>query len=87
MMLRAAPRRVAAGQVSLLAVNHGTRTHELVVLPVSPDARVGTRPAGADGADGTDGTVSETGSLGQASRSCGAGGGDGIPRARPVGSL
>lgn len=72
MMLRAAPQAVRAGTVSLLAVNHGVRTHELLVLPLEPGATVGARPVGADNA------VDETGSLGESSRGCGAGHGDGI---------
>ena len=72
MMMAVAPSRVSAGTVGFLAVNHGTRTHELVVLPLPDGASVGTRAVGADG------TVDETGSLGEASRGCGAGIGDGI---------
>lgn len=72
MMLHAAPQRVGAGTVTILAFNHGSRTHELVVLPLTTDAAPGGRPVGSDG------TVSETGSLGEASRSCGSGAGDGI---------
>lgn len=72
MMLRAAPKTVQAGTVTLLAVNHGTRTHELVVLPLPNGAPVGARTVGADN------TVEESGSLGEASKSCGAGAGDGI---------
>lgn len=72
MMLRAVPRRVHAGTISLVAVNYGTRTHELVVLPLTSGASVGARPVG------TDNTVSETGSLGEASNICGRGAGDGI---------
>jgi uncharacterized cupredoxin-like copper-binding protein len=72
MRLRAAPQTVPAGTVTLIAVNHGYRTHELVVLPLAAGAQVGTRPSGADG------TIAETGSLGEASRNCAAGSGDGI---------
>ena len=72
MMLRAYPQTVHAGTVSLVAVNHGTRTHELVVLPVTTGTSVGSRAVGADN------TVSETGSLGEASNSCGRGAGIGI---------
>lgn len=63
---------VAAGTVTLVAVNHGVRTHELVVLPLPAGAQVGARTLG------TDGTVAETGSLGEASGSCAGGAGDGI---------
>ena len=72
MMLRAYPQTVRAGTVSLVAVNHGTRTHELVVLPLAADAPVGTRVVAPDD------TVAETGSVGEASSSCGRGAGDGI---------
>ena len=72
MMLHAAPARVAAGPVSLVAYNMGWRIHELVVLPLTAGAATGQRVPNADG------TVSESGSLGEASRSCAAGAGDGI---------
>jgi uncharacterized cupredoxin-like copper-binding protein len=72
MMLGAAPHTVRAGAVSFVAVNHGVRTHELLVLPLSAGRPVGARPVGPDN------TVEETGSLGEASRGCGAGHGDGI---------
>lgn len=45
--------------------------HELVVLPLAPGG-IGTRPVGSDG------RMSEAGSLGEASRSCGEGSGEGI---------
>lgn len=64
--------QVAAGRVSLLAVNTGWRTHELVILPLAAGEPAGARPAGPEG------TVSEAGSLGEASASCGAGAGRGI---------
>lgn len=63
---------VSAGAVSLIAVNHGSRVHELVVLPLTGSAAAGTRSIGPDG------TVSETSSLGEASGTCAAGSGDGI---------
>lgn len=72
MMLRAFPRTVSAGTVSLVAVNHGSRTHELVVLPLAPTAAAGTRVVDSDD------TVSERGSLGEASYNCGRGAGHGI---------
>ncbi len=72
MMLRAVPWQVPAGEVSFVVANHGTRTHELVVLPLADGATVGSRSVGSDG------TVDESGSLGEASRDCGAGAGDGI---------
>jgi len=72
MMLRAVPAKVAAGQVTLVARNMGWRTHELVILPLSSGASAGQRVPGADG------RVDETGSLGEASKSCGSGAGEGI---------
>jgi uncharacterized cupredoxin-like copper-binding protein len=63
---------VPAGTVSLVLSNAGFRTHELVVLPLADGQQVGTRTVGSDG------TVDESGSLGEASRSGGAGSGDGI---------
>ena len=72
MMLHAIPQHVVSGTVSLVAVNHGTRTHELVVLPLATGATVGTRTVEADK------RVDEAGNFGEASRSCGAGTGDGI---------
>lgn len=78
MMLRAAPRTLAAGRISLVATNGGWRTHELVVLPLAAGERVGQRVIGKDG------KVDEAGSLGEASTSCDAGTGEGI-RAGTVG--
>jgi uncharacterized cupredoxin-like copper-binding protein len=72
MMLRLAPQTVPAGTVSFIALNHGTVTHELVVLPLAPGASAGTRTVGADN------RVSEDGSVGEASKECGAGAGEGI---------
>lgn len=72
MMMRASPQTVPSGTVSLVAYNHGGRPHELVVLPLSDGASVGARPVGADQ------RVDESGSLGEASTSCGIGAGDGI---------
>ena len=72
MMLRAVPGTVAAGPVTVVAANHGNRAHELVVLPLADGRSAGSRPLGEDD------TVDETGSLGEASRGCGAGAGDGI---------
>jgi len=72
MMLHLTPQTVPGGTVSFFALNHGTVTHELVVLPMTSDASVGTR------AVGTDNRVSEDGSVGEASSDCGAGAGEGI---------
>lgn len=72
MRLSASPATVRAGQVSLVASNLGWRTHELVILPLSNGAAAGRRVFGADG------KVDEAGSIGEASRSCAAGTGEGI---------
>ncbi len=72
MRLRVLPRRVPAGQVSLVAANVGWRTHELVVLPLAEGAVAGRRTPGPKG------RISEAGALGEASRSCRAGTGEGI---------
>ena len=72
MRLRSSPATIPAGQISLVASNLGWRTHELVILPLAARAVAGQRVPGADG------KVAETGSLGEASHSCGSGTGDGI---------
>ena len=68
----ASPSVVPAGTVSLRVVNQGAWTHELVVLPLPARQAIGMR------AIGTGGQVGEARSLGEASRSCGAGEGDGM---------
>lgn len=65
------PSTVASGDVSLIVWNAGMMVHEFIVLPL-PSGGAGTRPVGPHG------QVSEAGSLGEASRSCGDGAGDGI---------
>lgn len=72
MVLRTYPAAVPAGRVTLVAANLGHRTHELVVLPLAHGAVPGHRTLDARG------RAVETGSLGEASRSCGAGTGSGI---------
>jgi uncharacterized cupredoxin-like copper-binding protein len=72
MMLRTDPATVPAGVISLVALNVGWRTHELVILPLATNDAAGQRTAGPDG------KVPETGSLGEASGSCAAGPGKGI---------
>lgn len=71
MNVAAAPSSVAAGDVSFRVWNAGMMVHELVVMPFPPSG-AGSRAAGPDG------RVSETGSLGEASRTCSDGTGDGI---------
>jgi uncharacterized cupredoxin-like copper-binding protein len=63
---------VLHGTVSFLVTNDGSIDHEMVVLPLA-----GARPAGARSVGG-DGKVDEAGSLGEASKTGGAGAGDGI---------
>ena len=72
MWLRTDTSTVPAGTVSFVAANVGSEEHELVVLPLAPGQDAGARAVRGDG------TVDETGSLGEASRSDGAGAGDGI---------
>lgn len=69
--LFATPTSVPAGKISFVVANTGALVHELVILPLPADGP-GTRPTGSDG------KIDETQSLGEASRSCGAGTGDGI---------
>ena len=64
------PTPIPAGQVSLRVTNSGALSHELVVLPLAPGQRPGQRLSGRDG------RVDESGSLGEVSRTCGAGKGD-----------
>lgn len=64
--------QVAAGTVSFRVANVGSIVHELVVLPLLEGRHPGGRQIGLDG------KVDETGSIVEASRSCGPGAGDGI---------
>lgn len=70
--IAADPERIPAGTVSLRASNVGAWTHELLVLPLPAGRGIGQRPVGDDG------KIGETGSLGEASRTCAPGAGDGI---------
>ncbi len=72
MRIAVAPASVPAGEVSFRVLNSGWLPHELVVLPLSENQQPGQRTVGSDG------KVDEAGSLGEASRSCGPGEGDGI---------
>jgi len=72
MAVSASPSSVPAGEVSFRVVNQGGMLHEFVVLPLAAGQTIGARPIGYDG------KVSETGSLGEASTSCGQGAGNGI---------
>ena len=72
MRIFAIPENVSRGTMSIRVINTGALTHELVVLPLPAGQGIGQRPIGADG------KVDEVGSLGEVSRTCGAGPGDGI---------
>ncbi len=72
MVLRSDRLDVPAGKVSLRLTNVGSVDHELVVLPQADGQQIGGRGASADG------KVDESGSLGEASRTNGAGAGEGI---------
>ncbi|WP_225838788.1 sulfocyanin-like copper-binding protein [Streptomyces sp. NK08204] len=72
MRLVAHPSTVPAGRVTVRVVNAGILTHEVIVLPLPAGRSAGERAVGSDG------RVSEAGSLGEASRTCGAGAGEGI---------
>jgi uncharacterized cupredoxin-like copper-binding protein len=63
---------VAQGEVTFVAANVGSVTHELVVLPLPGTQLAGTRQSS------TDGKVDEAGSVGEASISCARGAGKGI---------
>jgi uncharacterized cupredoxin-like copper-binding protein len=67
------PATVAPGQVSFRVVNAGVLNHELVVLPLAKGQYPGQH------ATGPDGKVDEAGSLGEASRTCGADRGEDNP--------
>ncbi|MET8808461.1 sulfocyanin-like copper-binding protein [Streptomyces sp. NPDC004546] len=72
MRLAAHPTTVPAGKVTVRVINAGTLKHEVIVLPLPAGQAAGQRAIGSDG------RVSEAGSLGEASRTCGSGAGDGI---------
>lgn len=72
MRIFATPGNVPRGTVSIRALNTGVWIHEVAILPLAPGQGVGQRPIGADG------KINEAGSLGEASRNCGSGSGDGI---------
>jgi Sulfocyanin (SoxE). len=63
---------VPHGTVSFLVTNDGSIDHEMVVLPLADSQTVGTRPVGGDA------KIDEAGSLGEASKTGGAGAGEGI---------
>ena len=54
----------AAGQVTVVLRNAGTRPHELLVMPLTPGQAVGQRAVGADD------RISETGKIGEVSTDC-----------------
>jgi uncharacterized cupredoxin-like copper-binding protein len=63
---------VPHGTVSFLVTNDGSIDHEMVILPLADSQTVGTRSVGGDA------KIDEAGSLGEASKTDGAGAGDGI---------
>lgn len=69
--LRASPNKVPAGRISFLVDNRGGLVHEMLVLPL-PANGPGSRSVGSDQ------RVDESQSLGEASRSCAQGSGDGL---------
>ena len=72
MAVSASSSSVPAGEVSFRVVNQGDMVHEFLVLPLAAGQAIGARPIGYDG------KVMETGSLAEASKSCGQGAGNGI---------
>lgn len=72
MRLTAVPAEVRAGPVTFAASNVGWRTHELVILPLGVAAQAGQLGVGPDG------KVSEAINVGEASKSCEGGSGEGI---------
>jgi len=72
MRIFVSPAEAPAGQVSFRVHNTGWLNHELVVLPLASGRYPGQRAIGPDG------RVDESAGLGEASRTCGAGEGDGI---------
>lgn len=72
MRILVAPASVPAGTVSFRVHNVGAQVHELVIMPLAADRQAGQRLVGSNA------RVAETGSLGEASRTCGANAGRGI---------
>lgn len=73
MRILVTPATVPPGQVSFRVTNAGALNHELVVMPLAKGQYPGQRAIGPDG------KVDEAGSLGEASRTCGADGGEENP--------
>ncbi|MFF4762305.1 sulfocyanin-like copper-binding protein [Streptomyces sp. NPDC001292] len=72
MGLTTQPTTIPAGKVTVRVVNAGVLKHEVIVLRLPAGQAAGERVIRSDG------RVSEAGSLGEASRTCGTGAGDGI---------
>jgi uncharacterized cupredoxin-like copper-binding protein len=72
MRLRVDHTTVTHGTVSFVSANFGHRIHEMVILPLADSQVVGTRPISGDG------KIDEAGSLGESSKACGEGAGEGI---------
>jgi uncharacterized cupredoxin-like copper-binding protein len=69
--LYADPTTTPTSKVSFVVHNEGNLVHEMLVMPLPADG-AGTRPTGSGG------KINEAASLGEASRSCAAGRGNGI---------
>jgi uncharacterized cupredoxin-like copper-binding protein len=72
MRVLASTSQVAAGSDSFRVANAGSLVHELVILPLPAGQAVGERAVNSNS------SVDESNSLAEASRTCGAGAGDGI---------
>jgi uncharacterized cupredoxin-like copper-binding protein len=72
MMLRPDHTTVPAGVVTFAATDLGSLRHELVVMPLGSWQNLGQRASAAGG------KVLEQGALGEASRPCGSGAGEGL---------
>ena len=72
MRLVANPSQIKSGEVSIAVSNLGWRKHELVVLPLADGAVAGDRVPNSQG------KIDEAGALGEASKNCGQGTGEGI---------
>ena len=72
MQLVVSPNKTSVGVVSIFVENLGWRIHELVILPLSTNQRVGQRIPGSVG------KIRELRSIAEASNNCGSGTGSGI---------
>lgn len=72
MALAVFPSRIVTGKLKIIVTNVGSRTHELVILPLANGQEAGQRVVGSDG------KIDESGSLGEVSNNCASGAGEGI---------